>query len=82
MGIEEEEDDALEVVCMGGHCKPIGDTTITLHYCRRMVRRGKFVLESMHMVWEWGKRNECGHIWCLPPRNVDIALVEAPTSHT
>lgn len=52
MGIEEEEDDALEVVCMGGHCKPIGDTTITLHYCRRMVRRGKFVLESMHMVWD------------------------------
>lgn len=43
MGIEEKDDDALEVVCMGvhckpiddcmgGHCKPIDDTTMTLHY--------------------------------------------------
>lgn len=32
MGIEEKDDDALEVVCMGGHCKPIDYTTMTLHY--------------------------------------------------
>lgn len=32
MGIKEKEEDTLEVVCMGGHCKLKHDTTITLHY--------------------------------------------------